>query len=43
MHVIEWTENGEECLWRTPSLAAAVKLMNELRRDGIEPTHIFEE
>ena len=43
MHIIEWIENGEECLWRTPSLAEALKLMSELRRDGINPTHIFEE
>lgn len=43
MHIIEWMENGECCLWRTPSLAEAVRLMNELRRAGIKPTHIFEE
>ena len=43
MHIIEWFENGEECLWRTPSLAEALKLMAQLRRDGINPTHIFEE
>ena len=43
MHVIEWMEDKECCVWRTESFAEAVKLVNELRRDGIKVTHIFEE
>ena len=43
MHVIEWVENGEECLWRTPKLSAALKLLKELESSNIKATHIFEE
>lgn len=41
MHVIEWIENGEECLWRTPSLREAIRLMNQLRAAGIKASHVF--
>ena len=41
MHVIEWIENGEECLWRTPNLSEAIRLMNQLKAAGIKAKHVF--